>query len=199
MKISISNTFDISTVANTKSYQELQSYFDYANRFTYETVQALTKKLTLNDNFSYATLNLSVSHGEPIVLKITSYSHILINSIIPILTYDISQNSLSQYVLTIFFKQTQNIFANSATWVAGTIVKYSVQNIQNYSIGDVVIFSGFRNQTNNGTFLIVGIDIDNSLVFVQNYNRDSATGDEILSTFTGKSLVKNFVTIGVIN
>ncbi|MFM2009622.1 MAG: hypothetical protein RLZZ479_12 [Bacteroidota bacterium] len=199
MKISISNTFDISTVANTKSYQELQSYFDYANRFTYETVQALTKKLTLNDNFSYATLNLSVSHGEPIVLKITSYSHILINSIIPILTYDISQNSLSQYVLTIFFKQTQNIFANSATWVAGTIVKYSVQNIQNYSIGDVVIFSGFRNQTNNGTFLIVGIDIDNSFVFVQNYNRDSATGDEILSTFTGKSLVKNFVTIGVIN
>jgi hypothetical protein len=199
MKISISNTFDISTVANTKSYQELQSYFDYANRFTYETVQALTKKLTLNDNFSYATLNLSVSHGEPIVLKITSYSHILINSIIPILTYDISQNSLSQYVLTIFFKQTQNIFANSATWVAGTIVKYSVQNIQNYSIGDVVIFSGFRNQTNNGTFLIVGIDIENSLVFVQNYNRDSATGDEILSTFTGKSLVKNFVTIGVIN
>jgi hypothetical protein len=199
MKISISNTFDISTVANTKSYQELQSYFDYANRFTYETVQALTKKLTLNDNFSYATLNLSVSHGEPIVLKITSYSHILINSIIPILTYDISQNSLSQYVLTIFFKQTQNIFANSATWVAGTIVKYSVQNIQNYSIGDVVIFSGFRNQTNNGTFLIVGIDSDNSFVFVQNYNRDSATGDEILSTFTGKSLVKNFVTIGVIN
>jgi hypothetical protein len=74
-----------------------------------------------------------------------------------------------------------------------------VQNIQNYSIGDVVIFSGFRNQTNNGTFLIVGIDSDNSLVFVQNYNRDSATGDEILSTFTGKSLVKNFVTIGVIN
>jgi hypothetical protein len=199
MKISISNTFDISTVANTKSYQELQSYFDYANRFTYETVQALTKKLTLNDNFSYATLNLSVSHGEPIVLKITSYSHILINSIIPILTYDISQNLLSQYVLTIFFKQTQNIFANSATWVAGTIVKYSVQNIQNYSIGDVVIFSGFRNQTNNGTFLIVGIDSDNSFVFVQNYNRDSATGDEILSTFTGKSLVKNFVTIGVIN
>jgi hypothetical protein len=199
MKISISNTFDISTVANTKSYQELQSYFDYANRFTNETVQALTKKLTLNDNFSYATLNLSVSHGEPIVLKITSYSHILINSIIPILTYDISQNSLSQYVLTIFFKQTQNIFANSATWVAGTIVKYSVQNIQNYSIGDVVIFSGFRNQTNNGTFLIVGIDSDNSFVFVQNYNRDSATGDEILSTFTGKSLVKNFVTIGVIN
>jgi hypothetical protein len=199
MKISISNTFDISTVANTKSYQELQSYFDYANRFTYETVQALTKKLTLNDNFSYATLNLSVSHGEPIVLKITSYSHILINSIIPILTYDISQNSLSQYVLTIFFKQTQNIFANSATWVAGTIVKYSVQNIQNYSIGDVVIFSGFRNQTNNGTFLIVGIDIENSFVFVQNYSRDSATGDEILSTFTGKSLVKNFVTIGVIN
>lgn len=199
MKISISNTFDISTVANTKSYQELQSYFDYANRFTYETVQALTKKLTLNDNFNYTSLNLSVSHGEPIVLKIANYSHILINSIIPILTYDISQNTLSQYVLTIFFKQNQNIYANSATWVAGTVVKYSVQNIQNYSIGDVVRFSGFKNQTNNGTFLIVGIDSDNSFVFVQNYNRTSATGDEILSTYAGSPLVKNYVTIGVIN
>jgi hypothetical protein len=199
MKISISNTFDISTVANTKSYQELQSYFDYANRFTYETVQALTKKLTLNDNFSYSTLNLTVSHGEPIVLKISSYSHILINSIIPILTYDISQNSLSQYVLTIFFKQTQNIFANSAVWVAGTIVKYSVQNIQNYSIGDVVTFSGFRNQPNNGTYLIVGIDLDTASVFVQNYNRTSSTGDELLSTYSGSPLVKNYVTIGVIN
>ena len=199
MKISISNTFDISTVANTKSYQELQSYFDYANRFTYETVQALTKKLTLNDNFSYSTLNLTVSHGEPIVLKISSYSHILINSIIPILTYDISQNSLSQYVLTIFFKQNQNIFANSATWVAGTIVKYSVQNIQNYSIGDVVTFSGFRNQPNNGTYLIVGIDLDTASVFVQNYNRTSSTGDELLSSYSGSPLVKNYVTIGVIN
>ena len=199
MKISISNTFDISTVANTKSYQELQSYFDYANRFTYETVQALTKKLTLNDNFSYSTLNLTVSHGEPIVLKISSYSHILINSIIPILTYDISQNSLSQYVLTIFVKQNQNIFANNATWVAGTIVKYSVQNIQNYSIGDVVTFSGFRNQPNNGTYLIVGIDLDTASVFVQNYNRTSATGDELLSTYSGSPLVKNYVTIGVIN
>jgi hypothetical protein len=199
MKISISNTFDISTVANTKSYQELQSYFDYANRFTYETVQALTKKLTLNDNFSYSTLNLTVSHGEPIVLKISSYSHILINSIIPILTYDISQNSLSQYVLTIFFKQNQNIFANNAIWVAGTIVKYSVQNIQNYSIGDVVTFSGFRNQPNNGTYLIVGIDLDTASVFVQNYNRTSSTGDELLSTYSGSPLVKNYVTIGVIN
>jgi hypothetical protein len=199
MKISISNTFDISTVANTKSYQELQSYFDYANRFTYETVQALTKKLTLNDNFSYSTLNLTVSHGEPIVLKISSYSHILINSIIPILTYDISQNSLSQYVLTIFFKQNQNIFANNAIWVAGTIVRYSVQNIQNYSIGDVVTFSGFRNQPNNGTYLIVGIDLDTASVFVQNYNRTSSTGDELLSTYSGSPLVKNYVTIGVIN
>lgn len=199
MKISISNTFDISTVANTKSYQELQSYFDYANRFTYETVQALTKKLTLNDNFSYSTLNLTVSHGEPIVLKISSYSHILINSIIPILTYDISQNSLSQYVLTIFFKQNQNIFANNAVWVAGTIVKYSVQNIQNYSIGDVVTFSGFRNQPNNGTYLIVGIDLDTASVFVQNYNRTSSTGDELLSSYSGSPLVKNYVTIGVIN
>ena len=63
----------------------------------------------------------------------------------------------------------------------------------------MVNFSGFRNQTNNGTYLIVGIDEDNNSVFVQNYNRTSATGDEILSSYSGKPLVKNYVTIGVIN
>lgn len=199
MKISISSTFDISTVANTKAYQELQSYFDYSNRFTYETVQALTKKLTLNDNFNYSSYTLSVTHGEPIILKIPTFTHILLNSLVPILSYDIRQNSLSQWVLTVYFKQTQNIYANSAVWVAGTIVKYSVLSIKNYSIGDVVKFTGFRNQINNGSYLIVGIDTENSILFVQNFNRTSGLGDEILATYTGEALTSHAITVGVLN
>lgn len=199
MKISISSTFDISTVANTKSYQELQSYFDYSNRFTFEVVQALTKKLTLSDNLNYNSYNLIIAHGEPIILKISSFSHLLLNSVVPILSYSITQNSLSQYVLTVYFKQSQNIFANSVIWVAGTVVRYSVQSVTNYSINDVVTFSGFRNQVNNGTYLIVGIDRGNNFVFVQNYNRTSAVGDEFLSTFAGKPLVSNLVTVGAVN
>lgn len=198
MKISVSNTFDVSTIANTQSFQDLEEFFDYSNKFTSDVVEALTKKLTLNDNFTYTEQLLTVTHGVPINLGQISFSYTLIKSTVPILTYYSYQDSSANYLLTVYFKQAQNALAQSAVWVAGTTTKYFVQNIGNYSIGDSVTFSGFGTATNNGTFLISAIDSANKFLYVQNYKRTSATGDETRTTYAGSAQVKNNITLGLI-
>lgn len=198
MKLSVSNTFDVSQIADTQTYQEIQPFFDYFNQFTTDIVQGFNNGITFADNLKYFEKNIELKHGTAINIgKITPVS-VFFRSTSPILSYKLSTNNDSTKNLIVYFKETQNILAKSATWIAGTTVRYQVQNISAYSVGDVVRFSEFGTAANNGTYLIVEIDSTNSYVYVLNHNRTSATGDETKTGYGGEDLVKYSITLGVL-
>ena len=60
MKLTTSNTFDVSQVAETKSFQELEPFFDYINTFSSDVVQAFNKQITLSDNLNVTFKTLSL-------------------------------------------------------------------------------------------------------------------------------------------
>ena len=87
MKLTTSNTFDVSQVAETKSFQELEPFFDYINTFSSDVVQAFNKQITLSDNLNVTFKTLSLQHGIGINLgKITPIA-VLIQSETPYIGY----------------------------------------------------------------------------------------------------------------
>lgn len=199
MKLTTSNTYDVSQIADSKSYQELETFFDYINTFSSDVVQAFNKRISFTDNLTYESFTLSVAHGQGINIGAYKPLSVFIQSETPWISYKLTTNADSTKVLTVFFKETHNIFAKTAIWQAGTIVRYVVQDVLSYSVGDVVKFSGFLTRENNGNYLITEIDTDNNYLYVNNRNRTSATGDESKTGFGGTSLVKHSIVVGIIN
>lgn len=199
MKLNTSNTFDVSQVADTKSFQELEPFFDYINTFSTDVVQAFNKQITLTDNLNYTQKSLSVQHGVGVNLgKITPLA-IFIQSETPYLGYKLSTLSDSSKVLYVYFKTAQNILSNSAVWQAGTITRYKIQDVTPFSVNDVVIAQGFGTANNNNTCPIVEIDTTNNYLYLNNRKRTSATGDESRTTFVGSALQTYTISIGLLN
>jgi hypothetical protein len=197
MKISTSSTFDTSTVANTQSFQELNPFFDYMNAFTTDVIQAFNKKITLADNISYTEKSLTLQNNSPLVIGDITVKGVFINSTTPVTSYKIEANSANKKVLTVYFQDTHNIKAKSAVWVAGTTVKYLTDSTSTVTIGDFVNVSGFGTAANNGTYQIIGID--GNYLYLNNYNRSSATGDELKAGYVGSDRKTYSITLGVLS
>lgn len=199
MKLTTSNTFDVSQVAETKSFQELEPFFDYINTFSSDVVQAFNKQITLSDNLNVTFKTLSLQHGIGINLgKITPIA-VLIQSETPYIGYSLTTMSDSTRMLYVYFKATQNVLATSAIWQAGTITRYKIQDVTPFSVGDVVKLQGFGTANNNNTCPIVEIDTTNKYLYVNNRKRTSATGDESKTSYVGDTLQSYVVNIGLIN
>lgn len=198
MKLGTSNTFDISQIADTKTFEEISPFFDYVNGFTSDVVQAFSKRITFTENMSYASLPLTLQHGTPTNIGKYSPIGVFFKSETPILSYSLTTNADSTVSLSVYFKETHNSFTKSATWQAGTIVRYQVQDVSPLSVGDAVKITNFSNISNNGVFLVLEIDADNNYIYVSNRNRTSATGDEIKVGYSGSPLTKRAVTIGLV-
>lgn len=199
MKLTTSNTFDVSQVAETKSFQELEPFFDYINTFSSDVIQAFNKQITLSDNLNVTFKTLSLQHGIGINLgKITPIA-VLIQSETPYIGYSLTTMSDSTRMLYVYFKATQNVLATSAIWQAGTITRYKIQDVTPFSVGDVVKLQGFGTANNNNTCPIVEIDTTNKYLYVNNRKRTSATGDESKTSYVGDTLQSYVVNIGLIN
>jgi len=198
MKLSVSNTFDISQIADTKTFEEISPFFDYVNGFTSDVVQAFSKRITFTENMSYTSLPLTLQHGAPTNIGKYSPIGVFFKSETPILSHSLTTNADSTVSLSVYFKETHNSFTKSATWQAGTIVRYQVQDVSPFFVGDSVRITNFSTASNNGVFLVLEIDRDNNYIYVSNRNRTSATGDEIKVGFSGNPLAKRAVTIGLV-
>ncbi len=199
MKLSTSNTFDVATIAETKTYQEAKSFFDFVNSFVSEVVEGFRKKLTLRDNFNYNEKELTVTHGTPINLGVMPYTAIFMRSRQPILTYAIEQNNKSEAMLTVYFKVPHSIAAKSCLWQIGNTVKYEVLNANMYSVGERVAVTGFSNNVNNGEFIVAYVDNSSSTLYLLNPFRSDKTADEIKPSHVGKQSAQQKITIGVLN
>jgi len=199
MKLSTSSTFDVSQVASTKSYQELEPFFDYINTFSTDVVQAFNKQITLTDNLNVSFQTLSLQHGVGVNIGKVTPVGVLIQSETPYIGYSLTTLADSTRMLYVFFKEAQNVLANSAIWQAGTITRYKVQDVAPFSVGDVIKVISFGTANNNGTFPIVEIDTTNKYLYLNNRKRTSATGDESKTSFVGDSLKTYTIRLGLIN
>lgn len=198
MKLSTSNTFDVAQISDTKTFEEISPFFDYVNGFTSDVVQAFNKRITFSENINYTSLALVLQHGIPTNIGKYSPIGLFFKSETPLLSYNLTTNADSTVNLTVFFKENHGCFTKSAMWVAGTIVRYVVQSVTPYSVGDVVNISRFSTVVNNGNYLINEIDSENNYIYVNNRNRTSATGDENKVGFSGTSLSKRVITVGLV-
>lgn len=198
MKLSTSNTFDISQISDTKTFEEISPFFDYVNGFTSDVVQAFNKRITFTENLNFTSLSLTLQHGTPTNIGKYSPIGIFFKSETPILSYSLTTNADSTINLSVYFKENHNTYTKSATWIAGTIVRYVVQDVTPLAVGDVVKLTNFSTASNNGTYLINEIDVDNNYIYVNNRNRTSTTGDEIKVGFSGSPLAKRAITVGLI-
>ena len=140
-----------------------------------------------------------LQHG--VAVNIGKYSPIavFIQSTRPYINYSLTTNSDSTKNFILNFRETHNVIAKSAIWQAGTIVRYLVQNSVAYSVGDVVKCSQFGTAANNGSFLVTEVDTANNYLYVNNRSRTSAAGDETKVGYSGDTLVKHSVVVGLIN
>lgn len=199
MKLSTSNTFDVSEVSGTKSYQDLIPFFDFVNTFTSDVVQAFNKQITFTDNLNYTTQSLRLRHGVGVNIGKVNPLFISLKCETSFLTYSLSTLSDSSKLLTVYFKATHNVQSSVALWQAGTIVRYEVRDASPFHAGDVVKMSSFGTANNNGTFLVTEVDLSNNYLYVNNRKRTSATGDELKTTFVGEDALTYSVTLGMIN
>ncbi len=199
MKLSTSNKFDVSQIADTNSFQDLEPFFDYINSFVSDVVQGFNKKISFADNINYTPLPLTVQHGVPINIGNYSPIGVFITSETPFSYYELDTNNDSTKNLTLRFKTPQNVFAKSAVWQMGNVIKYKVLDASPYSVGDVAAVAQFGLASNNGYFLIVDIDEENDYLYVLNRKRGDATDDENRTGFVGVTLAKYRITAGIIN
>jgi len=199
MKLGTSNTFDVSQIADTKAYEELNPFFDYINSFTTDVVTGFNKQLNLRDNLDYTSLALTVKHGTPVNIGKRNPMGLFIMSETPYNTYALTTNSDSTKNLIVYFKGAQNILVKEAVWQSGTIVRYLALDVSPYSLGDFITISGMGTANNNGSFLITEIDATNNYIYVINRNRTSATGDELKTAFVGAQPTSRNITLGILN
>ena len=104
MKLGTSNTFDVSQIADTKAYEELNPFFDYINSFTTDVVTGFNKQINLRDNLDYTSIPLSVKHGTPVNIGKRNPMGLFIMSETPYTTYALTTNPDSSKNLIVYFK-----------------------------------------------------------------------------------------------
>ncbi len=197
MKLSTSTVFDVSVVSGTNSYKELTPYFDYLGVFTTEVVQAFNKRVNFSDNFEYEEKSLSLQNGVSVSLGDRTISSILVRCTTPVLSYRLIVGSDSKKYLSVFFKDTRNVKAKYVNWVSGTVVKCQIEDATNVDLGDFVNISGFSTAANNGTYQVISMDTSNRILYLNNFNRTSSTGDELRTGFTGAAKKTYSCVVGI--
>lgn len=61
MKFSVSRMFDVAVVASTRSFKELEKFFDYANSFFDNSVRIFQKGVSVNDNLDADFYTVQIS------------------------------------------------------------------------------------------------------------------------------------------
>ena len=66
MKFSVSRMFDVAVIAATKSYKDLDKFFDYANSFFDNSVRIFQKGVSVTDNMDadFYTVQISGQGGS---------------------------------------------------------------------------------------------------------------------------------------
>lgn len=185
-KLTTSEVYDISQIADTNTYKEVSTFIDYQIDFTRDVVESYYNGLTLNENLKKYSYNLSIAHGVPVTLTLKSpFTLSAIESLYAIRSYTVSRSTTNSIILTVWFDETLSVVADQATWIAGTIVRYRTNSVAGLKVGDVVTFSGFGTANNNNTCQITEIDTTNNYLYVNNRKRTSSTGDETRTSYAG--------------
>lgn len=74
MKLSIARLFDVASIAQSKSAQELQPFINHVNTLTDQVVSALANQLTFNDNFRCDELTAELVHEKTVPVKVKTTS-----------------------------------------------------------------------------------------------------------------------------
>lgn len=197
-KLSTTEVYDKSSIANTNSYKEIETFVDYQIDFATDIVQSYFNGITIKENLKQASFDLTLAHGTTVNIPLTSeYTISGIKSITPIRSYSLSRTTTNTVRLTIYFDKTISIKSDQALWQSSNIVRYRTipGSIAYLKLGDFIKIANFGTAANNGTFQLIEIDTDNNYLYVLNRSRTSATGDETRTTFAGDTDEKESITI----
>lgn len=64
-KLSVARVFEVSQVAATKAYGELQSFFEYFNQLTDNLLRVIQNGVGIRDNLDAELKTISLTHGSP--------------------------------------------------------------------------------------------------------------------------------------
>lgn len=123
MKLSISNTFDFSTIAGSKAAQELKPFIDHYNRSLDEIVRLLKGRITFQDNLYGQLVTAELVHNSEAKIAVDR-SQVLgviplkvLNSSDALLSLASSVNQEGQLLVTPTFKLAQSIKLNVTLFI----------------------------------------------------------------------------------
>lgn len=71
-KITISRIFEVSLIATSKAYTELQPFIDYVNSLADNTIRILRNGITLADNLSCSIVNQRFIPGQALTFAVNA-------------------------------------------------------------------------------------------------------------------------------
>jgi hypothetical protein len=71
-KITISRIFEVSLIASSKAYTELQPFIDYVNSLADNTIRILRNGITLADNLSCTIVNQRFIPGQALTFAVNA-------------------------------------------------------------------------------------------------------------------------------
>lgn len=70
-KITVSRIFEVSLIATTKAYTELQPFIDYVNGLADNTIRILRNGITLRDNVACSIIDQKFTPGQALQFAVT--------------------------------------------------------------------------------------------------------------------------------
>ena len=71
-KITISRIFEVSLIAGSKAYEELQTFVDYVNSLADNTIRILRNGVTLTDNINCSLITQKLTPGTPLTFALNA-------------------------------------------------------------------------------------------------------------------------------
>jgi len=71
-KITVSRIFEVSLIATTKAYTELQPFIDYVNSLADNTIRILRTAITLGDNIRCSIITQKLTPGTALSFSVNS-------------------------------------------------------------------------------------------------------------------------------
>lgn len=71
-KITISRIFEVSLIASSKAYEELQSFVEYVNSLADNTIRILRNGVTLSDNISCSIITQQMTPNTPLTFAVNA-------------------------------------------------------------------------------------------------------------------------------
>lgn len=71
-KITISRIFEVSLIASSKAYEELQTFVEYVNGLADNTIRILRNGVTLNDNINCSIITQQLTPNTPLTFAVNA-------------------------------------------------------------------------------------------------------------------------------